>query len=167
MCNAHGFVVWYRERVGCKKQEQGVGGGDEDLVVRQGHTSSSGVSVRRARPCDSNPTRAYDVIDSVSRDALDRRRCLFLHPHRLGMTSALPPLVQACSGAFGSAAANAVSYPLDLVATKLQTTNSRKLRGLRGIPRILQHILSTEGPSGLYGGLGADTASTIVSKYVC
>lgn len=150
---------------------------DEDLVVRQGHTSSSGVSVRRARPCDSNPTRAYDVIDSVSRDALDRRRCLFLHPHRLGspspspslttMTSALPPLVQACSGAFGSAAANAVSYPLDLVATKLQTTNSRKLRGLRGIPRILQHILSTEGPSGLYGGLGADTASTIVSKYVC
>ncbi|KAI0800353.1 mitochondrial carrier domain-containing protein [Fomes fomentarius] len=82
------------------------------------------------------------------------------------MTSALPPLVQACSGAFGSAAANAVSYPLDLVATKLQTTNSRKLRGLRGIPRMLQHILSTEGPAGLYGGLGADTASTIVSNFL-
>ncbi|KAI0753457.1 mitochondrial carrier domain-containing protein [Daedaleopsis nitida] len=82
------------------------------------------------------------------------------------MTSALPPLVQACSGALGSAAANAVSYPLDLVATKLQTTTSRRLQGLRGAIRLLRHILQTEGLAGLYDGLGADTASTIISNFL-
>lgn len=45
------------------------------------------------------------------------------------MTSTLPPLVQAFSGAMGSATANAVSYPLDVVTTRLQTTKSKKLRG--------------------------------------
>lgn len=50
------------------------------------------------------------------------------------MTSTLPPLIQAFSGAVGSAAANTLSYPLDLVSTRLQTTSSRKLRGL--YPRI-------------------------------
>ncbi|RDX47565.1 mitochondrial carrier [Lentinus brumalis] len=82
------------------------------------------------------------------------------------MTSALPPLVQACSGALGSAAANAVSYPLDLVATKLQTTTSRRLRGLHGTMLLLKHIVDTEGLAGLYDGLGADTASTIVSNFL-
>ena len=82
------------------------------------------------------------------------------------MTSALPPLVQACSGALGSATANAVSYPLDLVATKLQISTRRSVRGFEGALRLLKYILRTEGLSGLYDGLGADTASTIVSKYV-
>ncbi|TFK87039.1 mitochondrial carrier [Polyporus arcularius HHB13444] len=82
------------------------------------------------------------------------------------MTSALPPLVQACSGALGSAAAHAVSYPLDLVATKLQTTTSRRLRGLHGTMLLLKHIMDTEGLAGLYDGLGADTASTIVSNFL-
>ncbi|RPD57349.1 mitochondrial carrier [Lentinus tigrinus ALCF2SS1-7] len=82
------------------------------------------------------------------------------------MTSALPPLVQACSGALGSAAANSVSYPLDLVATKLQTTTSRKLRGMHGTMLLLKHILETEGLAGLYDGLGADTASTILSNFL-
>lgn len=45
------------------------------------------------------------------------------------MTSTLPPLVQAVSGAVGSAAANAIVYPLDLVSTRLQTTSSKKLKG--------------------------------------
>lgn len=45
------------------------------------------------------------------------------------MTSTLPPLVQAFSGAVGSATANAVSYPLDLVTTRLQTTKSKRLQG--------------------------------------
>lgn len=45
------------------------------------------------------------------------------------MTSNLPPLVQAVSGAVGSAAANAIVYPLDLVSTRLQTTSSRRLKG--------------------------------------
>lgn len=45
------------------------------------------------------------------------------------MTSTLPPLVQAFSGGIGSASANAISYPLDLIATRLRTTNSKRLKG--------------------------------------
>ncbi|KAH9888441.1 mitochondrial carrier [Cubamyces lactineus] len=84
------------------------------------------------------------------------------------MTSSLPPLAQAVSGALGSAAANSISYPLDLVATKLQTTasRSRKLDGLKGIYHLLKHIVRTEGLAGLYDGLGADTASTLISNFL-
>ncbi|KAI0644918.1 mitochondrial carrier [Trametes meyenii] len=80
------------------------------------------------------------------------------------MTSSLPPLAQAWSGALGSAAANSISYPLDLVATKLQTTTSKKIRGLQGAVRLIKHVLRTDGMAGLYDGLGADTASTLTSK---
>ncbi|KAL1945264.1 hypothetical protein VTO73DRAFT_2115 [Trametes versicolor] len=82
------------------------------------------------------------------------------------MTSSLPPLAQAWSGALGSAAANSISYPLDLVATKLQTTRSRKLQGLPGVLRLLKFVLRTEGLAGLYDGLSADTASTLVSNFL-
>nr|VWO94119.1 Calcium dependent mitochondrial carrier protein [Ganoderma boninense] len=82
------------------------------------------------------------------------------------MTSALPPLAQACSGALGSAAANAISYPLDLVATKLQTTSSRKFRAARGALLLILRILDREGLAGLYDGLPADTASTLLSNFL-
>ncbi|CDO72618.1 hypothetical protein BN946_scf184985.g37 [Trametes cinnabarina] len=84
------------------------------------------------------------------------------------MTSSLPPLAQALSGALGSATANSISYPLDLVATRLQTTSSRsnRLRGLRGILYVLRHVLRTEGLAGLYDGLAADTASTLISNFL-
>ncbi|PIL32765.1 transporter [Ganoderma sinense ZZ0214-1] len=82
------------------------------------------------------------------------------------MTSALPPLAQACSGALGSAAANAISYPLDLVATKLQTTSSRKFRDARGVLLLIHRILYMEGLVGLYDGLPADTASTLLSNFL-
>ncbi|KZT03946.1 mitochondrial carrier [Laetiporus sulphureus 93-53] len=83
------------------------------------------------------------------------------------MTSSLPPLIQACSGALASASANAISYPLDLVATRVQTTRNPHLHGERkGAMRILRHILRTQGLSGLYEGLGADTASTVVSNFL-
>ncbi|KAJ3483358.1 hypothetical protein NLI96_g6364 [Meripilus lineatus] len=82
------------------------------------------------------------------------------------MTSTLPPLVQAFSGAIGSATANTLSYPLDLIATRLQTTSSRKLRGFRGIVLTLKHILQTEGWHGLYDGLGTDTLATLLSNFL-
>ncbi|KAI0359228.1 mitochondrial carrier [Trametes cingulata] len=82
------------------------------------------------------------------------------------MTSSLPPLAQAWSGALGSAAANSITYPLDLVATKLQTTTSNRLRGLRGVLRLLRHIVRAEGVAGLYDGIGADTASTLISNFL-
>ncbi|KAI1785290.1 mitochondrial carrier [Ganoderma leucocontextum] len=82
------------------------------------------------------------------------------------MTSALPPLAQACSGALGSAAANAISYPLSLVATKLQTTSSRKFRGTHGFLLLIGRILDREGLAGLYDGLPADTTSTLLSNFL-
>lgn len=77
------------------------------------------------------------------------------------MTSSLPPLVQATSGALGSALANLLTYPLDLVATRAQTAPTPAHR--RAL-RILKHALRTEGLAGLYAGLAPDTASTLLSK---
>ncbi|KZT72453.1 mitochondrial carrier [Daedalea quercina L-15889] len=82
------------------------------------------------------------------------------------MTSALPPLVQACSGALASSSANAISYPLDLVATRVQTTRNPHFRDLEGALRMLRHIINSEGWSGLYDGLSADTASTVLSNFL-
>ncbi|GJE94650.1 mitochondrial carrier [Phanerochaete sordida] len=82
------------------------------------------------------------------------------------MTSTLPPLVQAFSGAIGSATANAIVYPLDLVATRLQTSSSKRLRGYIGVLRALRHVLKTEGWRGMYDGLTTDTAATIVSNFL-
>ncbi|KAI0733745.1 mitochondrial carrier [Fomitopsis betulina] len=84
----------------------------------------------------------------------------------LGMSSALPPLVQACSGALASASANAISYPLDLVATRVQTTRHPHLRNSKGPLCILKHVLRTEGLFGLYDGLLTDTASTFLSNFL-
>ncbi|TCD66263.1 hypothetical protein EIP91_001592 [Steccherinum ochraceum] len=78
------------------------------------------------------------------------------------MTSTLPPLVQAVSGSIGSATANAVSYPLDLVATRLQTTSSR----FRGIVRALRHIIRSEGWSGMFDGLETDTIAQLLSNFL-
>ncbi|VDC02853.1 unnamed protein product [Peniophora sp. CBMAI 1063] len=82
------------------------------------------------------------------------------------MTSQLSPLTQAVTGAIGSASANALAYPLDLVTTRLQTTRSRKLQGPRGVVAVLRHVVDKYGAGALYDGLGSDTASTIVSNFL-
>ncbi|THH15058.1 hypothetical protein EW146_g5369 [Bondarzewia mesenterica] len=82
------------------------------------------------------------------------------------MTSTLPPIVQAFSGAIGSAIANAASYPLELVTTRLQTTRSKKLQGVRGAFAILIYTVKKYGISALYDGLNSDTASTILSSFL-
>ncbi|KAH8115270.1 mitochondrial carrier [Phellopilus nigrolimitatus] len=79
------------------------------------------------------------------------------------MTSTLPPVVQAFSGALGSAVANATSYPLDLVCTRLQT--SAQGREEQGVFQILKSVVSDRGVSGLYDGLETDTAATLVSNF--
>ena len=53
------------------------------------------------------------------------------------MTSTLPPITQAFSGAFGGAVANSIAYPLDLVTTRLQATRSKNLRGVPSRPYLL------------------------------
>ncbi|KAF9047535.1 mitochondrial carrier domain-containing protein, partial [Panaeolus papilionaceus] len=84
------------------------------------------------------------------------------------MTSTLPPLVQAFSGAIGSASANALTYPLDLVITQLQLDppQRRKRRGgILGTFIILKHIVRKHGWRALYDGLLPDTYATILSNF--
>ncbi len=83
------------------------------------------------------------------------------------MTSTLPPLLQAVSGAIGSASANALTYPLDLVTTRLQLRppSAKKTLGVIAANKILQHIVSRYGISALYDGLSTDTSATLLSKY--
>lgn len=101
------------------------------------------------------------------------------------MTSTLPPFVQAVSGAFGSAVANASSYPLDLVCTRVQTSEKKEKQGesirvisivgktflhamvdLTAAHRTIKHISDSQGLSGLYTGIETDTAATLLSRCV-
>ncbi|KAJ7270129.1 mitochondrial carrier domain-containing protein [Mycena haematopus] len=84
------------------------------------------------------------------------------------MTSTLPPLVQAFSGAIGSASANALTYPLDLVTTRLQLESPEKARkssGIGGAIRILHGIIKKHGFWDLYTGLGTDTGATLLANF--
>ena len=99
------------------------------------------------------------------------------------MTSTLPPLIQAFSGAFGGAVANASVYPLDLVGTRLQTAKSKRNQGRNwyiiffakpfngfnsGITEAvhtLKDIVNKKGATGLYDGLKTDTGATVLSRY--
>lgn len=85
------------------------------------------------------------------------------------MTSTLPPLIQACSGAIGSASANALTYPLDLVTTRLQLDSPATAKRTTGIPRairIIRHIIQKHGLQALYDGILTDTGATLLSKCV-
>ncbi|KAJ7179542.1 mitochondrial carrier domain-containing protein [Mycena filopes] len=84
------------------------------------------------------------------------------------MTSNLPPIVQAFSGAIGSASANTLTYPLDLVTTRLQLDppdKARRSSGHRGAIRILHRIIRKRGFQDLYAGLGTDTGATLLSNF--
>ncbi|KAF5335841.1 hypothetical protein D9757_001079 [Collybiopsis confluens] len=106
------------------------------------------------------------------------------------MTSALPPLVQAVSGAIGSASANTLTYPLDLVTTRVQlaspewdgrssgkgkekeqevsnTSSSShlqdkafKILARLKAIRILRSIIRSDGAGALYDGILTDTAAS-------
>ncbi|KAJ3758072.1 mitochondrial carrier domain-containing protein [Lentinula raphanica] len=77
------------------------------------------------------------------------------------MTSTLPPLIQAISGAIGSASANTLTYPLDLVTTRVQLASPTENTPIR----ILRSIVNTDGVGALYDGLLTDTASTLISNF--
>ncbi|KAF9463609.1 mitochondrial carrier domain-containing protein [Collybia nuda] len=86
------------------------------------------------------------------------------------MTSTLPPLVQAFSGAIGSASANILTYPLDLVTTRVQLDppvdrKSRKPRGILRAILIIRHIIRRNGLSALYDGIWTDTGATLLSNF--
>lgn len=97
------------------------------------------------------------------------------------MSSNLPPVVQAVSGALASTTANAISYPFDLVATKVQTSRLKRrgstciyrpnacecsitLSGLDVAIHILKRIVEQRGYLGLYDGLETDSGATLLSR---
>jgi hypothetical protein len=73
------------------------------------------------------------------------------------MTSVLPPFVQAASGSLGAASANALTYPLDLITTRIQATEKGT---------SIRKQIHTYGLSSLYDGIGADTGATLLSRSV-
>ncbi|KAF8058781.1 mitochondrial carrier domain-containing protein [Lyophyllum atratum] len=85
------------------------------------------------------------------------------------MTSTLPPLVQAFSGAIGSASANILTYPLDLITARVQLDppgKTQKRRGLKRALDILRHIVRKDGISALYDGIWTDTGATLLSNFL-
>ncbi|KAF9222475.1 mitochondrial carrier [Gyrodon lividus] len=70
------------------------------------------------------------------------------------MTSVLPPFVQAASGSLGAASANALTYPLDLITTRIQANKSQSLRRLLGAHKL----------SSFYDGLLTDAGATLLSR---
>ncbi|TFK45029.1 mitochondrial carrier domain-containing protein [Crucibulum laeve] len=83
------------------------------------------------------------------------------------MTSTLPPLVQAFSGAIGSIVSNTLTYPLDLVITRLQLdppNDSKRPGGVQGAIRILRRIVEKHGWGALYDGLWTDSCATFLSN---
>ncbi|PBK86990.1 mitochondrial carrier [Armillaria gallica] len=82
------------------------------------------------------------------------------------MTSTLPPIVQAVSGAVGSAFANGLMYPLDLATTRLQLHRKRtSINGLYDGIRILVHIIRRYGLTAVYDGIMTDTGASLVSNF--
>lgn len=85
------------------------------------------------------------------------------------MTSTLPPIVQAFSGSIGSASAGALTYPLDLVSTRLQLkdpNDKRRKGGLHDGIRILHYTIQKNGVSALYDGLVTDTVAKALSNFL-
>ncbi|KAK4689990.1 hypothetical protein P7C73_g93, partial [Tremellales sp. Uapishka_1] len=80
------------------------------------------------------------------------------------MASTLPPVLQASSGAIGSAVGNALVFPLDLVTTRMQHTK-RKGKHLSLLKTLLL-LHHKRGISKLYSGLPADTLSTLLSSFL-
>lgn len=84
------------------------------------------------------------------------------------MTSTLPPRIQASSGAAGAVVANAITYPLDLITTRVQL--SRRTSSYPGdvstTKRIIDKALKKDGITGFFSGLESDSLSTMMSSFL-
>jgi len=85
------------------------------------------------------------------------------------MTSPFPPLIQAFAGGLGSVGANAGSFPLDVIAARIQTRRGRPHgKGSKdpGPIEMLNRIFKKEGFSGLYAGFWSDSLATLISNFI-
>ncbi|ODO06465.1 hypothetical protein L198_01697 [Cryptococcus wingfieldii CBS 7118] len=83
------------------------------------------------------------------------------------MQTKLPPLLQASSGAVGSAVGNAIVYPLDVATTRMQNDAKRSPARRLTLILTLHRLLSRRNAlSRVYDGLEADTLSTFLSSFL-
>ncbi|WVQ74010.1 hypothetical protein IAR50_003591 [Cryptococcus sp. DSM 104548] len=83
------------------------------------------------------------------------------------MQTKLPPLLQASSGAVGSAVGNAIVYPLDVATTRMQNDAKRPAAKRLSLILTLHRLLSRRNAlSRVYNGLQADTLSTFLSSFL-
>ncbi|ODO09116.1 hypothetical protein I350_02716 [Cryptococcus amylolentus CBS 6273] len=83
------------------------------------------------------------------------------------MQTKLPPLLQASSGAVGSAVGNAIVYPLDVATTRMQNDAKRSPGKRLTLILTLHRLLSRRNAfSRVYDGLEADTLSTFLSSFL-
>ncbi|KAL2870640.1 putative mitochondrial carrier protein [Aspergillus lucknowensis] len=96
---------------------------------------------------------------------------------------ALPTVGNAVAGAVGAAASNLATYPLSLIIARLQTQKQRKQRSdgktnkgdgegpekeeeYTGLLDAARTIYTREGLSGLYAGVGQDTAKSVLDAFL-
>ncbi|PVF96585.1 mitochondrial carrier [Serendipita vermifera] len=84
------------------------------------------------------------------------------------MTSTLPPRIQAASGSLGATLANATTYPLDLIVTRIQLSQHNKTYpgDIQTAKNIMNKTLRKEGISGFYSGLESDSVATMMSNFI-
>ncbi|WVQ80234.1 hypothetical protein IAT38_002339 [Cryptococcus sp. DSM 104549] len=83
------------------------------------------------------------------------------------MQTTLPPLLQATSGALGSAVGNTVVYPLDVATTRMQHDAKRpKSKRLSLILTLHRLLTRKRGFTRLFSGLQADNVSTLLSSFI-
>ncbi|CAO1625949.1 unnamed protein product [Sympodiomycopsis kandeliae] len=76
----------------------------------------------------------------------------------------IPPFAQATAGATASTIANTIVYPLDLISTRVQTSNQK--RSKNSPINALREVVRLKGIQGLYQGLGTDNLSNTLSNFL-
>lgn len=83
------------------------------------------------------------------------------------MQTKLPPLLQATSGALGSAVGNCIVFPLDVATTRMQHASKKpKTRRLPLILTLHRLLSRRHALTRIYSGLKADTLSTVLSSFI-
>ena len=76
-------------------------------------------------------------------------------------SEAFEAFAAACSAATGAIVSMVISYPLDLMKTKLATQEGSE----KGAVEVFQLLLRQKGVAGLYVGLGPRVLKNLVQKF--
>jgi len=93
----------------------------------------------------------------------------------MSLSKELPPWGLALAGSAGALVANAVVYPLDVVKTRLQVQVKKQAGDTHidaqdyvhynGTLHAMQHIVETEGPGGLFAGIGGSLVGVVSTNF--